>query len=110
MEQTALVRYHKTPEQRAAIIAAFKESGLSRNEFADRHGLKRSTLVVWMRKERDRSESPGGPELIEVTPGPPTLPTAAAHRLHLPRGLVLEIGRGFDRAELRWLIELLQSL
>jgi hypothetical protein len=110
MEQTALVRYHKTPEQKAAIVAAFKESGLNRNEFADRHGLKRTTLLGWLRNERERSARPAGPELIEVTPGRASPTTAGGYRLHFPRGLVLEISRGLDSGELRSLVQLLQSL
>ncbi len=111
MEQKAVVRYQKTPQQRTEIVAAFKQSGMSLGQYADEHHLTRTTLLRWV-ADADRVSGTHTPELIEVPnllAGPGATLTKA-HRLHFPRGLVLEIQPGFDLSELRSLIQLIQSV
>lgn len=86
MEEKALVQYHKTAQQRAEIVAAFKQSGLSLNQFADEHQLTRNTLTRWVTNDA-RASGLGATELIEV-PNPlassgttPTWDTACIFRV-----------------------------
>jgi hypothetical protein len=112
MASKALVRYHRTTEQRAAIVAAYKSSGLNRNQFADEHGISRTTLLQWIRQDQPTDGAMGVSELIEVKN--PLAGSGAQsgghHRLHFPGGLILEIAKGFDRVELRALIQLITSV
>lgn len=112
MEQKALVRYQKTAQQRSEIVAAFKQSGLSVRQFADQHHVIRSTLERWV-ADADRVSEVHTPELIEVPnplAGSGATDPARGHRLHFPRGLVLEIQPRWDVSELRQLIQLIQSV
>jgi Transposase len=112
MPSKSLVRYHRTAEQRAAIVAAYKSSGLSRNQFADEHGICRTSLLHWIRQDQPTDGAFGVSELIEVNN--PLAGSRAQgggnHRLHFPGGLILEIAKGFDPVELRTLIQLIAGV
>jgi transposase-like protein len=43
-----------TADQRAAHLRARRESGLSIVDYAERHGIGRSTLALWIRWSKDR--------------------------------------------------------
>jgi len=84
-------RVRTSKEQRRVILAEFERSGVSAAQFAQRTGLKYSTLAAWLqryrRAKRPRPRSPV--RLLEavVAPAPLTLPL----QVQLPGGARLEV-------------------
>jgi transposase-like protein len=82
-------RVRVTPEQRQVILAELARSGATLPQFAQRTGLKYSTLAAWMaRARRAKRSNPPPLRLLEavVTPPPPL-----ALQVQLPGGARLEI-------------------
>lgn len=102
-------RPHKTSGEKLQIIESYESGGLSLRECAAQHGICASTLQRWLNQHR-AGPAAGRADFIEV---PNLLGTKAGlghYRLHFPRGLVLELARGFQPEEVRALAQLLQSL
>ncbi len=109
MENTAVIRYQKTPKQRAEIVAGYQQSGLGLKEFAAQQGLCYSSLVRWVRQNQNAPPT-SQPELIEV-PNLLSDPSArATYRVRFPQGLVLELDGGFDPRQVGSLAKVLLSL
>jgi transposase-like protein len=109
MQSRLRLRPRKTSTERAQILAARAQSGLSDREFSGEHGIAASTLYRWLRQApADRRSGRGG--LIEIPNVLGHRPAVAAYRLLFPRGLILEVAPGFPPEELRSLAQLLQSL
>jgi len=110
MKVTSRVRHHKTPAEKAEILASYKQSGLSLRDCAAQHGISFSALQRWAGKRRIGGGTPDNPELVEVpnlfSPGP----AVAVYRVLFPRGAVLEVAPGFQPEELRSLAQVLLSL
>ena len=84
-------RVRTSKEQRRVILAEFERSGVSATQFAQRTGLKYSTLAAWLQRYR-RTKRPGPKSpmrLLEavVAPTPLILPL----QLQLPGGVRLEV-------------------
>src|SRR5271168_1127366 len=47
-----VVQHRFTPQQRRQLLARFRQSQLTRKEFAARHGVGFSTLSKWLQDER----------------------------------------------------------
>jgi hypothetical protein len=62
-------RHRTAPEERIAWVRHFERSGLTRQEFARRHGLRLSTLDRW-RSQGTTTPSATLPPLREVRLGP----------------------------------------
>lgn len=63
-EATENWRRHRTaPQERAAWVRRFEHSGLTRLEFAHRHGVGVSTLDRWRAQERSSGPMPALREL-----------------------------------------------
>jgi len=103
-------RQHRTAAEKAALVAAYHRSGLSQRDFALQHGIAPSNIQRWARQAETHEPSPSSPSLIEVPNVLASRPGAGAYRLHFPRGLQLELARGFDVEEVRALAQLLQRL
>lgn len=94
------------PEQRAAIVRAFRTSGLTAAAFARREGLKYQTFAGWVhREDRDPGRAP------RVRFAPVSLPavsaaSAAALEVRLPDGTLV---RGSDAHELAELVRALRD-
>lgn len=90
-------RHRTTAAERAAWVRRFEQSGLTRGEFAQRHGLGRSTLDRWRRQRA--SVPPALPPLHEVSLAPllGQLPWSA--EVQRPDGLTLRL----SAAALPWL-------
>jgi transposase-like protein len=105
------VRHHKSPSERASIVAAYERSQVSQREFAAGQGIALSTLQRWLRVRTGAVATPSV-TLVEV----PNLWEArsqvagAAYRLCFARGPALEVSRGFDAGEVRVLAQLLREL
>jgi transposase-like protein len=77
-------RVRTTKEQRRTILAEFERSGLSAAQFAQRAGVKYSTLAAWVQRYR-RTKRPGPKStlrLLEAVVTPTALTTAL--QVHLP--------------------------
>lgn len=88
-----------TAEEKAALIAAYLNSGLTQRAFAMREGVKFCTFAAWL--GRHRRGSPGG-RFAEVDLG---RAASAGIEITLPDGLVV---RGSDVEQLAGLIERLR--
>jgi transposase-like protein len=85
-------RVRTSKEQRRVILAEFERSGVSATQFAQRTGLKYSTLAAWVqryrRTRRPRLKSPV--RLLEAMVASPA-PLNPALQVQLPGGVRLEI-------------------
>ena len=84
-------RVRTSKEQRQIILAEFERSGISATQFAQRAGLKYSTLAGWVHRYRG-TKRPGrrsAVRLLEAVVAP--APLISALKLELPGGARLEI-------------------
>jgi hypothetical protein len=94
-----------TASERAALIFAYRRSGLTQRVFAQREGIKFSTFTAWLQGRR----LAGGPgpkvRFAEVTP--PLAPAGASWlSVQLPDGLVV---RGANVGAVLELVRALRS-
>jgi transposase-like protein len=84
-------RVRTSKEQRRVILAEFERSGVSAAQFAQRSGVKYSTLAAWVQRYgRTKRPSPKSPvRLLEAVVAP--APLRAALQVQLPGGARLEI-------------------
>jgi hypothetical protein len=95
-------------EEVEQIIAEYKGSGLTQQEFANRQGLKVTALRRWL--YRKPKPGPSSPALVEVEVGPPSPSGASTHyRLELPGGKVLSFSGPLRVEELKQLCHLLSE-
>lgn len=109
MRSASRARPHKTPEQREAILAAYRQTSLSSHQFARQHGIAASTLFRWVRQSPGSSERDAG-EWIEVPNLLGSRPPAPGYRLCFANGVSLEISAGFQFEEVRTLAEVIRRL
>jgi len=83
-------RVRVTPEQRQVILAELARSGTSLPKFAQRTGLKYSTLAAWVARAR-RVKRSSGPPPVRLLEAVVTPPTPLALQVQLPGGACLEI-------------------
>jgi transposase-like protein len=99
-----------TAAEKAQIVAAFQRSGLSQRDFATQNGIASSNIQRWVGQSQRADKPEGQAALVEV---PNLLASSAGsgtYRLHFPKGLMLEVARGFEPGEVHLLTQLLQSL
>jgi len=82
------------------ILREFKNSGLTRREFCQRHGIPVTTLDYWRKHSRQ-------PRLVEVEVAPRE--SAAQFALVLANGRRIESSWGFVDAQLAGLIRIVES-
>ncbi len=93
----------RTPAEIANIVAQYHASGLSRRDFARRHGINAGSLARWLQR---KTIAPTAPKFVRVVPA--TAPTPPAwFELALPDGRRLRIPAGCDEAALRSLLGVL---
>lgn len=83
-------RVRVTQEQRQVILAELARSGASLPKFAQRTGLKYSTLAAWVARAR-RAKRSSGPPPMRLLEAVVTPPTPRALQVQLPGGARLEI-------------------
>jgi len=84
-------RVRTSPEQRRVILAEFERSGLSAVRFAQRTGLKYSTLAGWVQRYR-RTKRPRRSQSVRLLEAVVSAtPAAAVLAMQLPGGARLEI-------------------
>jgi len=107
--QTKATRRRLSASEKARLLEACEQSGLTRKAFATQQGIGQSSLYQWLRLSRGRALK-ARPKLIEVPNLMTQVAAVAPYRLHLRGGGAVEVARGFDPGEVRVLVQLLQSL
>jgi hypothetical protein len=107
----------RTPDEIKAILVAYRSSGLSQREFAQKRSIPVATLSHWLRRERKNGKSAGEKptpsskstqEFIPVRfPEPAVSP--AVLEFELPDGLRVRVGTGLALDHLKKLVNLLRS-
>lgn len=85
-------RVRTSKEQRRLILAEFERSGLSAARFAQRTGLKYSTLAGWVQRYRRRKRPARKSPLRLVEAVVASATSGAVLQVQLPGGARLEIG------------------
>jgi transposase-like protein len=109
MENLLDKRPHRTPEQRAQILADYRQSGLTQKVFAAQAGIGCSTLSSWLRKAKGSQDT----QPAAFIPVPNLLPAggrATPYRIEFPRGLAVVVAAGFQSQELSALLQVVQRL
>ena len=106
-------RHRRSRPEAAQLVAEFEASGISREEFCQRHGLALATLARYRRRLRQRrGEEADASRWLAVQLSGPTATVgsgvASELRVALPNGLRIEIERGFDAPTLGQLLSLLE--
>lgn len=109
MQRATRERRHKTPAERAEILAAFQQTELSSHRFARQYGIAASTLFRWLRHSAAPIQSDPG-AWIEVPNLLGQQPPAPAYCLRFANGLSVELAAGFQPDEVRTLAQLIRSL
>jgi transposase-like protein len=109
MQRPTRARRRHTPAQRDKIVAAYQRSQLTQKDFAAQASIGCSTLTYWLRKAA-RAKNAGQAAFVPV----PNLFSAAsrlpAYRVCFPRGVIVEVGPGFQSAELDALLQRVRTL
>lgn len=87
------------------VLAAWSASGLSRREFAEKHGLQEQRLYSWQRRLGQPEAAPAGVQFREVAMPAPL--ADSRFELVLRNGALLRIPSSFDPTALARLLELL---
>jgi hypothetical protein len=106
MQNSSLVRKHRTAVQRQSILQDYRRSQMTQKEFAAQAGVSVWTLQAWLRKA-PASPPAGGSVFVAVPNLLSPAPAAPAYRLQWPGGLSLEVRSGFSSQELGTLLQLL---
>jgi hypothetical protein len=104
---------HWNTEVAEEVIEAWRQSGMTKKEFARRFHAKTYRLEHWdrrLRKEKASKQMPVTLHPVKVTPSRRLEPSHAARtgpgvEMVLPSGAVLRINDGFDVATLRRVLE-----
>ena len=84
-------RMRTSREQRRRLLAEFERSGMSATRFAQRTGLKYSTLAGWVQRYR-RTKRPGRRSPVRLLEAlVASAPSSASLQVQLPGGARLEI-------------------
>ncbi len=106
-------RRRRSWPETAQLAAEFEASGISREEFCQRHGLALTTLARYRRRLRPRRDEGADASrwlAVEVSRSAAIGGggVASGLRVALPTGLRIEIDRGFDAPTLGQLLSLLE--
>jgi len=63
-------RRHRTPRERADLLAAYHKTGLTQREFAARKGLSLSCPSIWLRKAQVKGGNTAVPTFIQLPVDP----------------------------------------
>ena len=79
-----------TPEQRAEMVATFKQSGLSQRAFAELEGISLSRLQSWLYPKSSRAKSAARPRFVRVTT-PVATPITGEVQLRIGESVSLQL-------------------
>jgi transposase-like protein len=97
-------RRRRSREEVRCLVEEFRESGLSRAEFAEKSGVHQNTVSLWLRRGQEDDEPHG---LVPVRLRDAAPPRDSGVEVALRDGLTIRLRRGFDREVL---IEALAAL
>ncbi len=105
------IRLRWTAAEKAELVAAFHRSGLSQRDFGLQHSLAPSNIGRWVRQAQEPVREPTrAAAFVEVPNLLSSGSNGSPYRLHFPKGLTLEVARGFAPEEVRALARVLQGL
>ena len=108
------LRTRYSSDKRRAILAAFRESGLTQPAFAARERISVHTLRTWIYKPQVTSNPVRPPGLVQIPHGHQhsvgVLLQANTFEAILRGGHRLRISSGFDPSEVRSLLSILEEL
>jgi hypothetical protein len=94
-----------TPAERVALIAQYRDSGLTQRVFAEREGIKFSTFTAWLQGRRSGCKPGRKVHFAEVPVMPPPA-VMGGLTVELPDGVVV---RGSNAGEVAALVLALRS-
>jgi hypothetical protein len=87
-----------TGQQRLAIVAKWRASGLSIPKFAAKHGINISNLKYWVHRSQWSSEKSVERSFVKLkVPEAPTATALNRARFTARKGMVLEVDEKFDQ-------------
>ena len=87
-----------TEQQRLAIVAKWRASGLSIPKFAAKHGINISNLKYWVHRSQWSSEKSVERSFVKLkVPEAPTATALNRARFTVRKGMVLEVDENFDQ-------------
>lgn len=101
-------RTRRTSEQIAQIVRDFRDSGLTKAEFARLVGVHPNTVGYWIRRHTEEVDSP---QLVpvRVRPETPRRSPGAGIELVVQDDLRIRLERGFDEETLLALLSVLKN-
>lgn len=78
-----------TLQEREALIAAYRRSGLTQHAFAQREGVKYSTFTSWLQGRRRKAAAPNKAVFAEVA-----MPPGSTMATNTPGGLSVQLPDG----------------
>mgnify|MGYP002623624138 CR=1 FL=1 len=97
-----LTKQQSSRETRAAVVADYESSGLTRRDFSLRAGISINTLDSWRRKVREQASPRIVP--VRIASPEPGGSIGAGFRLSLPNGMYVEGGWDFPEQGLARLL------
>ena len=94
-----------TPAEKEALVAQYRNSGLTQRAFAEREGIKFSTFTAWVQGRRLASKGGRRVRFAEV-PVMTSAPMLMGLAVQLPDGVVV---RGSNPSEIAALVRALRS-
>jgi hypothetical protein len=94
----------RTRAEIQTILEDHQASGLSRRQFAAKHGIPLTTLHSWIRKHRPTVDH----DLPDIIPIGTYLPPAPTIEIELPGGEVLRLSPGCRSEDLRCVLDALR--
>ncbi len=113
MKQRAARRPKASPEEAKQWVEAFRRSGLSRKDFARKHGINVWTLRNWQRRvsKKDSPQAKDGPSSLVELENPLSKQgkdsRRFSYRIEMIDGTVLELPSGFAKEEVQDLVAIL---
>jgi hypothetical protein len=102
-------RRRRSRAEAAQLVVEYETTGMSREEFCQKHGLALSTLARYQRRGKQVQEEGAGPSrwlAVELSGAHPA--GASGLAVVLTGGRRIEVGRGFDARTLEQLVSLLE--
>ena len=105
----------RTPQQWARLVEKYEASGQSQRRFCAEHGIGQSSLRYWRRRLGQGAGAEGGQAspgvrlvAVKVLDDAPALPDSGLVVVS-PRGVRVQIARGFDTATLARVLAALEA-
>lgn len=98
----------RSPSEMAPLLERYRQSGLTQQQFAEREGIKPSTLAYWLYRAKRRPKTSAASQWLAVDVKPAVPRTSGTYHIEWPDGLSLRLESGFPVEEARQLLNLLR--